>query len=89
MKATAPSTTRRAALVRGLTFVVGPALATPSARAGKAAKEDFMYQDKPKGKASCASCRLFQADAPALGSCAIVDGPISPSGWCMAYSARA
>jgi hypothetical protein len=64
------------------------AFASAPARAAKASKEDFMYQNKPKGKSSCETCRLFLASGPTVGACAIVDGPISPYGWCIAYSAR-
>lgn len=61
------------------------------ARAAKAMKGDFAYQDKPKDGKSCASCRLFTADAaqPGMGTCAAIEGVISASGWCMAYSPRA
>jgi hypothetical protein len=42
------------------------------------------YQDKPKGDQSCASCALFKAPS----SCTLVDGTISPNGWCRFYSKK-
>jgi hypothetical protein len=43
------------------------------------------YQDKPKGDANCANCALFKAPS----SCTLVDGTISPTGWCRFYSKKA
>jgi High potential iron-sulfur protein len=59
------------------------------ANAGKAAKGDFFYQDKPKDGKSCLTCRLFSPAEANKGTCAVVDGDVSPSGWCMAYSPKA
>jgi hypothetical protein len=36
------------------------------------------YQDAAKDDQSCSNCRLFSAPA----SCSLVDGAISPQGWC-------
>jgi hypothetical protein len=55
----------------------------------KADKRDFFYQGKPKDGKSCANCRMFSLTPDGLGLCAIVDGDVSPNGWCMAYSSRA
>jgi High potential iron-sulfur protein len=54
----------------------------------KAAKSDFFYQDKPKEGKNCASCRLFTLAEAGKGTCAVVEGEISPTGWCLAYSPR-
>ncbi len=54
----------------------------------KADKRDFHYQDGPKDGKSCASCRMFSLSTGGVGVCAIVDGDVSPKGWCMAYSSR-
>jgi hypothetical protein len=80
--------------IRRRTFVVGTSLgvallaAARHALAAKAQKADFGYRPSPKDGKSCASCRLFTATAPGKGSCAVVEGDVSPSGWCMAYSPR-
>ena len=61
-------------------------LASEQAHASKAAKMDFFYQPKPKDGKSCATCRLFTTTEPGKGTCAIVEGEVSPNGWCMAHS---
>jgi hypothetical protein len=55
----------------------------------KADKRDFFYQEKPKDGKSCENCRMFSLSTGGTGLCAIVDGNVSPKGWCMAYSPRA
>jgi hypothetical protein len=42
------------------------------------------YQDKPKDKQQCSSCAHFQPPS----SCQLVDGTISPNGWCSLYSPK-
>jgi hypothetical protein len=61
---------------------------TDRAHAAKADKRDFFYQDKPKDGKSCAICRLFIARDEGKGQCAVVEGPVSPNGWCIAFSPR-
>jgi hypothetical protein len=39
------------------------------------------YQPTPKGDQNCAGCSLFQSPS----SCILVDGNISPKGWCRFY----
>lgn len=60
------------------------------ARAGSASKEDFHYQDHPNDGKRCAGCVAFTPppSGQAFGSCNIVAGPVSPNGWCMAFTAR-
>lgn len=60
------------------------------ARAGSARKEDFHYQDHPSEGKRCATCTAFvpPAAGQASGTCNIVAGPISPDGWCMAFTPR-
>jgi len=50
--------------------------------AGKLTKAQVQYQDSPKGIAMCATCTLFVAPR----ACKLVEGDISPSGWCNAYA---
>lgn len=56
----------------------------------KASKSTVKYQDKPKGSQKCAGCKFFTAgkSKTAMGSCKIVDGSISPNGWCTAFTAK-
>ena len=83
---------RRRALSRGAHWVAGTAFlamaAVPSHVRAKAAKADFNYQDKSKNGKSCATCRLFAPTESGRGTCAVVEGDVSPAGWCMAYSER-
>jgi hypothetical protein len=48
----------------------------------KLSKAQAEYQDSPKGIAMCATCTLFLAPH----ACKLVEGDISPSGWCKAYA---
>jgi len=86
-------TTRRRGLIRGTRVLLGVAMASAvgwsgRANAAKADKRDFSYQERPKDGKTCATCRLFSATPSGKGSCAIVDGEVSPNGWCMAYSPK-
>jgi hypothetical protein len=57
-------------------------------RRGQAQSDDKMtkaraeYQDNPNGIYSCATCTLFVP--PNL--CKVVEGEISPDGWCKAFA---
>ncbi len=73
-------------LVAGTVFLV--MVAAPSHVRAKAAKADFNYQDRSKNGKSCATCRLFAPTESGRGTCAVVEGEVSPAGWCMAYSER-
>ncbi len=49
-------------------------------------KAQFKYQLKPgPGGKKCGACALFKAP----GSCAVVKGKISPSGYCIAFAPKA
>ena len=85
----------RAEFVKGA--VVLPALAgllyaagSAPARAAKGSKTQFKYQDKPSGSKKCSNCTFFYPgkSATASGTCKVVDGSISPNGYCIAYSAK-
>jgi len=56
----------------------------------KASQASMHYQTTPNGSAHCAACQFFipGANATANGTCKIVDGSISPNGYCIAYVAR-
>jgi|SRR5271154_6260313 len=40
------------------------------------------YQDTPKGISMCATCTLFEPPK----SCKVVEGEVSPDGWCKAFA---
>jgi hypothetical protein len=55
---------------------------TAAQAGGKMSKAQAEYQDSPKGIQMCATCSLF--DEPR--ACKVVEGDISPNGWCKAYA---
>lgn len=56
----------------------------------KASKTSVKYQTSPKGAQKCADCKFFIAgkSKTATGTCQIVDGDISPNGWCTAFTKK-
>jgi hypothetical protein len=83
----------RGAFVRGIVML--PALATlvtEVARADdtKVAQSAVQYQAKPNGDKQCSKCAFFipGATPDANGTCKIVDGVISPNGYCTAFNAK-
>jgi len=76
---------RRAAIVAG--FAATPWTARPALAQGKATKQAMHYQEQPKDGQQCATCIQFIPGAKpgASGECQIVEGPISPNGWCIEY----
>jgi hypothetical protein len=62
----------------GLCAAPGPTRAADE----KLSKQQAEYQDSPKGIQMCATCTLFEAPH----SCKVVEGDVSPSGWCKAYA---
>jgi secreted PhoX family phosphatase len=63
--------------------IVGFGSAVKAATA-KVAKETVNYQASSRGPAHCAACAYFQAPS----GCNFVNGPISPSGWCMLFKPK-
>ena len=43
------------------------------------------YQDKPNGDQKCSTCMQFEPP----GSCKVVEGAISPNGYCIAWVKKA
>ncbi len=86
----------RRTLLKGAAAVTGIALA--SAFAGKAfavtaksSKDVAKYQDTPNGDKKCSNCNLFIPGkmSTADGTCSLVEGSISPEGYCALYSKKA
>ena len=48
-------------------------------------KSTVQYQDKPKDGHQCSGCSNFVAP----GSCKVVKGTISPTGWCSIWTPKA
>jgi High potential iron-sulfur protein len=47
----------------------------------KTPQKTVKYQDTPHGEQRCENCKQFQPPS----ACKVVDGTISPQGWCMVY----
>jgi hypothetical protein len=75
--------------------IVLPALAgllvaeTATAQA-KGSQAQFKYQKTPNNGHKCSGCTQYVpgSNAKANGTCKIVDGSISPNGWCIAWAAK-
>jgi len=75
---------RRAILGAGLAVATGGVVVREAAAQQKLAKNLIMYQDGPKGDQHCSICTHWQPP----NACAIVEGPISPNGWCGAFAPK-
>ncbi len=78
------------ALLASIAVVTATGVMTREAVAG-VPKAAMQYQDTPKDGKDCSKCIQFipGASAKADGKCKIVDGAISPHGYCNAFSAKA
>ena len=81
-----PKVSRRSVLKRavllagaGLTASMLPSRAAYAQQ--KASKAAMKYQDHPNGDQKCSTCLQFVAP----NSCKVVDGEISPNGYCIAW----
>jgi hypothetical protein len=73
-----------------LPALAGLLLAQTTPAEAKASKAQFKYQGTPNSGHKCSQCRFFVkgSSASANGTCSIVDGSISPNGWCTAFAAK-
>jgi hypothetical protein len=53
-----------------------------TASPAKATKAEADYQDAPKDIRMCATCQLFEPPS----ACKVVEGPVSPNGWCKLFA---
>jgi hypothetical protein len=58
----------------------------PSGARAKTGKAEANYQDQPKGNQKCAECVYYFL--PDRNACKIVEGEISPQGWCKFWKAK-
>jgi hypothetical protein len=56
------------------------------AQAGKVPQASVQYQTQPKGEQKCSGCVQFIAES---NSCKVVEGQISPDGWCTLWAPKA
>jgi len=59
--------------------------AAPAAPA-KASQASVQYQSQPKDDKTCADCMYFVAES---NTCTLVEGDISPAGWCILWVKKA
>ena len=83
-----PEASRRR-LLKGAVLLAGAALATgltaKDVRAQqKASKESLKYQEKPSGDKQCSNCAQFVSP----NACKVVEGTISPQGYCLAWQKK-
>jgi hypothetical protein len=81
---------RRTILLRSVACAAGAATLIGTAKNAHAAKMPqtspaVAYQSTPKDSHQCDGCLLFQAP----NSCQVVDGVVSPSGWCKLWAKKA
>jgi hypothetical protein len=53
---------------------------------GKMMRASVQYQAQPKGEERCDGCMHFIAGS---NTCKVVDGQISPAGWCSLWAKKA
>ncbi|HTJ26900.1 MAG TPA: high-potential iron-sulfur protein [Candidatus Limnocylindria bacterium] len=77
------------AAVPAVGLALGASLSAAQA-AGTAPKSQYKYQDKPNDGHQCSGCQLFipGSSPTAKGTCQLVAGDISPTGWCTAWTAK-
>jgi hypothetical protein len=75
---------RRSAFLLATTLVTLGLPALSRAQEAKTPKNQAGYKDEPNGKARCDSCAQFLPP----GSCKLVQGSVSPSGWCNFFTPR-
>ena len=77
------SVLKRTALLAGVALTAN-ILRSKEALAQKASQDAMKYQDKPDGDKRCSNCLNFISPS----GCAIVEGTISPNGYCMAWAKK-
>ncbi|MFY9885363.1 MAG: high-potential iron-sulfur protein [Candidatus Cybelea sp.] len=73
-----------------LPALAGLLLAETTTAEAKGSKTQFKYQSTPNNGKKCSQCTFYipGSSPKANGTCKIVDGSISPNGWCSAFSAK-
>jgi len=68
------------------------AMQTQAEAAAKTAQSAVQYVNHPNAGKKCSGCKFFQPAKSnpdkANGACQIVQGAISPNGYCVAYAAK-
>lgn len=74
----------------GSVAALGALAASPAGAQAKVSQATAMYQDKPNGTQRCDACMQFvPGKTPtSSGTCKLVEGVISPHGWCGLFVAK-
>lgn len=56
-----------------------------SPNAAKISQQQAQYRGEPNGTEQCSGCLHFNADS---GTCKLVEGQISPNGWCSLWAKK-
>lgn len=76
---------RSATLLAGGAAIAAGSLGSAAAQSGKMSQQAAEYQNGPKNGQKCLDCSFYiQPQA-----CKLVDGTISPVGWCKFYAKKA
>jgi hypothetical protein len=68
-------------IIAGMAGLVRGTTASANGRE-KMSKQQAEYQDSPRDIRMCATCPLFEPPK----SCKVVEGDVSPGGWCKAFA---
>jgi hypothetical protein len=73
-----------------LPALAGLASAAAVADTAKSSQASMHYQTTPNDGKQCSGCKFFipGSSSTANGSCQIVDGTISPTGYCIAFNPK-
>jgi hypothetical protein len=76
----------RRSLLKSMAALAGIAVLPTSKKAfaQKAPQAAVQYQDKPKGDQQCDNCVHFEAP----DGCKVVEGKVSPKGWCAIWAKK-
>lgn len=69
-------------VITGVAFGLTRTMASPANARDKMSKQEAEYQDSPKDIRMCATCTLYEPPR----SCKVVEGDVSPDGWCKAFA---
>ena len=73
-----------ASIASGAVLAAALADSTAAAPKKKFTQQQAHYQPIPKSGQRCQTCALWQAPT----ACQVVDGQVSPAGWCILYQAK-
>jgi hypothetical protein len=92
MKESKTGMTRRTFVANAVVLpaLAGLLLAETTTAQAKGSQAQFKYQSTPNNGKKCSQCTFYipGSSPKANGTCKIVEGSISPNGWCTAFAAK-